>query len=72
MHVARQAIELGDDYRDLPLAGAGEGGGELRAAFDCVGALAGVDLNMFGDDLEALRGGEAGDRLAALQGQASI
>ena len=44
--------------------GLGQGGGELRAAIEGVGALARLDLDMLGDDLKALGVGEAGDGLA--------
>ncbi len=39
----------------------GQGGGELRAAVERVGALARLDLRELGGDLEALGLGEAGD-----------
>ena len=43
------------------LASLGEGGGELRAAIERVASLARLDLDEFGDDLEALGLGESGD-----------
>ena len=46
MHVAREPVELGDgDRARLSVAaGASQGGGELRAAVERVGALARLDL----------------------------
>ena len=63
MHIAREPVELcyGDGARLPVAAGASQGGGELRAAVERVGALARLDLDMLGDDLEALGGGEPGD-----------
>jgi hypothetical protein len=63
-HVTAQAIQLRDDDRGLVAAGLGERGGELRAAIERVGTLARLNLDMFGDDLEALGLGEARDGLA--------
>ena len=62
VHVTRQSVELGDDNRARPsvAAGLGEGGGELRAALESVRALACLDLDMLGDDLEPLGLGEPG------------
>jgi hypothetical protein len=46
----------------LPMpASCGQGGDELRAAFERVCAFARLDLDMLGDDLEALGLGKAGD-----------
>ena len=61
--VARQPIELGDgDRRPFAvLAGLGQRGDELGAAIERVGALARLDLDELGDDLEPLDLGEAGD-----------
>jgi hypothetical protein len=63
MHVARKPIELrdGDGARPSVSAGLGEGGGQLRAALEGVRALASLDLDMLGDDLEPLGLGEPGD-----------
>ena len=62
MHVAREPIELGDGDGRLALpAGLGQCGGELRAAIERVGALARLDLDELGDDLEPLGLGEPGD-----------
>ena len=63
MNVTREPVELGDgDRARLSVAaGAGQGGGELRAAVERVGALARLDLSELGGDLEALGLGEAGD-----------
>ena len=48
------------------LAGFGQGGGQLRAAIERVRPLARLDLDMLGDDLEALGLGETGDGLLGL------
>ena len=57
-----EPIELGDGNGRLALpAGLGQGGGELRAAVERVGALARLDLSEFGGDLETLSLGKAGD-----------
>ncbi len=63
MNVTREPVELGDgDRARLPVAaGASQGGGELRAAVERIGALARLDLSELGGDLEALGLGEAGD-----------
>jgi hypothetical protein len=63
MHLPRQPVELGDSDRAGPsvAAGFGQGGGELRAAIERVRALARLDLNMLGDELEPLGLGESGD-----------
>jgi len=63
MNVTRQPVEFGDgDRRPLAvMASFGQGGGELRAAIENVRALASLDLDMLGDDLEPLGLGEAGD-----------
>ena len=62
MHVARKPIELrdGDGARPSVAAGLGEGGGEFRAALEGVRALARLDLDMLGDDLEPFGLGEPG------------
>ena len=63
MHVARKPIQLrdGDGARPSVAAGLSEGGGEFRAALEGVRAFARLDLDMLGDDLEALGLGEPGD-----------
>ena len=62
MNVAREAIELGNrDGAFTALPGLGEGCGDLRAAFERVGTLAGFDLDEFADELVTLDGGEPGD-----------
>ncbi len=63
MDVPAEAIELGnrDGAFTVP-AGLGESGGELRAALDRVGALAGLDLDELADDLVTLGGCESGNR----------
>ncbi len=65
MHVTREPVELcyGDRARLSVAAGASQGGGELRAAVERVGALARLDLRELGGDLEALGLGEADDEL---------
>ena len=63
MHVARQAIQLGDDDRRPPAlpAGLGERISEFRTAIERVRAFARFDLDMFGDDLETFGLGKPGD-----------
>ena len=62
MDVSAEAIELGNRDRAFPVpAGLGERNGELRAALDRIGALAGFDLDELGDDIVTLGGGETGD-----------
>jgi hypothetical protein len=63
MHVAREPVELGDgDRARLSVAaGASQGGGQLRAAVERVGALVRLDLRELRGDLEALGLGEADD-----------
>ena len=62
MHVARQSIELGDgDRRSFAVtAGLGQGGGELGAPAERVGAPARLDLGKLGNDLETFGLSEAG------------
>jgi hypothetical protein len=51
MHVARQTIQLRNNDRTLEAASISQGGGELRATIQRVGAFAGFDLDKLGDDL---------------------
>lgn len=65
MHVAAEPVQFAHDNRAFAMTARGfERGGELRAAIEGVGALAGLDLGERGGDLEALGGGEAGDGFA--------
>ncbi len=59
MNIAAEPVELGDgDRAMLPiLAGLFQGGVEFGAAIECVGAFSRLDLDMLGDDIEALGGG---------------
>jgi hypothetical protein len=50
VHVAAQAVELGDDDRGFRLAGRGRCLSQHRSAIECVGALAGLDLDVLGQD----------------------
>jgi hypothetical protein len=59
MHIARQAVKLGNEDRAFPRAGLGERRGELRATVESIRAFAGFDLDMLGGDLEALGSGES-------------
>ena len=59
--IAREAVELGDDHRTALATGGREGAGELRPAFERIGALAGGRLDELGDEGEPGRLGEAGD-----------
>src|SRR5271165_4337076 len=63
VNVTREPVELSDgDGAMLPVAtGFGQCGSELRAAVERVRTLARLDLDMLGDDLEALGLGEADD-----------
>jgi hypothetical protein len=62
-NVTGQPIELRDDHgAGLAMtAGLGQRGGELRATIERVRALPRLDLDMLGDDFEALGLGEPGD-----------
>jgi hypothetical protein len=60
-HVPAEAIQLRDDDGHLRLAGGGQGGGQDRPAIQGVGALAGFDLDVLGQDGHTLGGGEGGD-----------
>ena len=60
--VAGEAVELGHHDRALCLARCGQRCGELRAAVERVGALAGLDLGELVKDGDALGFGKAGDR----------
>ena len=62
MHVARQAIQLGDDDGTFPLAGLGERRRKPRATIERVRSLAGFDLDEMAGDLETLGLREAGER----------
>ena len=61
MHVAAEAIELGDEDRAFRPAGSRECRRELWPAVERVGALARLDLDMLGDDFDPFRRGEALD-----------
>ena len=61
MHVAGQAIELGNKDRALRLAGFRERCGKFRPTLERVGTLACLDLDMLADDLDPFRLGEAPD-----------
>ena len=63
VHVAAEPVELGDRDRRAPAlaAGLGERVTEFRAPLERVSALARFDLDMLGDDLEALGLGESDD-----------
>jgi hypothetical protein len=61
MYVAREPVELGDHDRRLELASPLQRGRELRALVERIGALASLALDELGDDVEALRLGEALD-----------
>ena len=63
VHVAAQAVELGDHDRPLDLAGGPDGGGELGAPLQGVGPLAGFDLRVLLADREVLPPAEPGDGL---------
>ena len=61
-HVAREAIELGDQHRTLRLARCGQRCGKLWPSIERVGALAGFDLGELGEQGDALGFGKARDR----------
>jgi hypothetical protein len=61
MHVAGQAIELCDDHRALDLSRLRKRGRKFRAAIERISALARLDLDMLGDQIDSLRLGEALD-----------
>jgi hypothetical protein len=63
-NIAREPIELGNQDAAFGRAGGSEGGCELRAAVERVGAFAGLRLDELGDDGEAFSFGEPGDRRA--------
>ncbi len=72
-YVSAQPVQFRDDDGALEAAGLGEGGGELWAALKSVGTLASLNLDMLGDDLEALDGGETGNGLAlSLKAEAAL
>jgi hypothetical protein len=52
MNVAAEPIQLGYGDLTLELLGSGKGGLELRAAVECIGALAGFDLNELSGQLQ--------------------
>ena len=65
MHVAGQAIELGHRYRaTLALACVCERSRKLRPAIESIGTLAGLHLDILGDDFETFGDGEPSDGLA--------
>ena len=63
-HIARQPVELGDEDAALRGLGCCQRRGELRPAVERVGALAGLGLDVLGDDGDALGFGEPRDRRA--------
>ena len=63
-HVPRQAIELRHDHGSLVPASLLERLSQLWTAIEGISPLSGLDLDMLGDDLEAIGLGEARDRLA--------
>src|SRR5262245_56269359 len=64
MHIARKAIELGDDHRALGFARCGDRGVELGAAIERIRSLAGLNLDVFGGDRVAFGGSEPLDGCA--------
>jgi hypothetical protein len=64
VHVAAQAVELGDHDRRLDLAGGLDGGGKLGAALQGVCPLAGFDLRVLLADGEVLPLTEPSDGLS--------
>ena len=63
VNVAREPVELGDRHRASLPAAIGQSGGELRTPVEGVGALAGLDLDVFPADLETLGFGKASQRM---------
>jgi hypothetical protein len=61
MHVAAEAIELGDQDGAFRFAGSRERRREFRPAIERVGALSRLDLDMLGDKSDPLGLGEAVD-----------
>jgi hypothetical protein len=53
VNVAAEPVQLGDRDLALEFLGSGEGGLELRATVECVGAFAGLDLNELSGQLKA-------------------
>jgi hypothetical protein len=64
MHIAAQAVELGDRNRAFATPGLGKRGGKLRPPFQGIRTLPSFDLYEFAADLEALSGGKAGNSFA--------
>src|SRR5262245_26371929 len=64
MHVAAQAVQLGDDNRSAQLLGGFERRCELRALVESIGAFAGFNLDKLGRDVERFGSGELRDGLA--------
>jgi hypothetical protein len=58
MHVSGQPVELGDDDRTLHLAGSLQRRVELWSAVERISAFAGLDLDIFGNEIVPLRGSE--------------
>ena len=63
-HIAREPVELGHQDAAFGRARGGEGGCELRAPIERIGALAGLGLDELGDDGEAFNFGETRNRRA--------
>ena len=53
-HIAREAVELGDNYRALCLARASKSRRQLGPAVERIGALSRLDLDMLANDLDPL------------------
>ena len=58
MDVAGQAVQFGNDDGAVYLGGGGQRRSQLRAGLQCIGTLAGLDLDVGLGDGEALGGGE--------------
>jgi hypothetical protein len=65
VHIAAQPVELGHADRGLRLARQRQRVAQHRTTVEGVGALAGLNLDVLADQLQALGLGEAGDGVAA-------